>query len=57
VDVPTVSRWQGHKDGGVLIMSVYADVVDMLHSKKMSALLAAAPVADNVVEFQREASA
>jgi integrase len=57
VDVPTVSRWQGHKDGGVLIMSVYADVVNMAHSKKMSSLLAATPEADNVVQFKKEATA
>jgi len=24
VDVPTVSRWLGHKDGGQLAMKVYA---------------------------------
>lgn len=57
VDVPTVSRWQGHKDGGVLIMSVYQDIVAMDHSKRMSALLAASPEADNVVAFTKEGAA
>lgn len=32
VDVPTVSRWLGHKDGGALAMKVYGHLRDE-HSK------------------------
>ena len=28
VDVPTVSRWLGHKDGGALAMKVYGHLRD-----------------------------
>ena len=57
VDVPTVARWQGHTDGGVLIMSVYGDIVRMDHSQKMAALLAPKPTGENIVEFKKEATA
>jgi hypothetical protein len=51
VDVPTIARWQGHRDGGVLIMSVYGDIVRMDHSQKMAALLAPKPTGENVVPY------
>jgi len=57
VDVPTIARWQGHRDGGVLIMSVYGDIVRMDHSQKMAKLLAPKPAGDNVLEFPKEATA
>ncbi|MDF1742019.1 MAG: tyrosine-type recombinase/integrase [Verrucomicrobiales bacterium] len=38
VDVKTVSQWQGHKDGGRLILSTYSHVIDS-HSAKMAKLL------------------
>jgi integrase len=28
VDVPTVSRWLGHKDGGVLVLRTYGHLRD-----------------------------
>jgi integrase len=35
VDVPTVSRWLGHKDGGALAMKTYGHLRD-LHSTTMA---------------------
>lgn len=35
VDIPTVSRWLGHKDGGALAMKTYGHLRDE-HSKKMA---------------------
>jgi integrase len=35
VDIPTVSRWLGHKDGGALAMKVYGHLRDQ-HSEEMA---------------------
>jgi integrase len=35
VDIPTVSRWLGHKDGGALAMKVYGHLRDQ-HSVAMA---------------------
>jgi integrase len=35
VDIPTVSRWLGHKDGGALAMKVYGHLRDQ-HSADMA---------------------
>ena len=35
VDIPTVSRWLGHKDGGALAMRVYGHLRDQ-HSVAMA---------------------
>ncbi len=35
VDIPTVSRWLGHKDGGALAMRVYGHLRDT-HSAEMA---------------------
>jgi integrase len=35
VDIPTVSRWLGHKDGGALAMRVYGHLRDA-HSADMA---------------------
>ena len=35
VDIPTVSRWLGHKDGGALAMKVYGHLRDQ-HSVNMA---------------------
>jgi len=39
VDVATVAAWQGHKDGGALVLKTYGDAVRLEHSLKMAALL------------------
>lgn len=38
IDVQTVSRWQGHRDGGKLILSTYAHI-NRPHADRMAALL------------------
>jgi integrase len=38
VDIPTVSRWLGHKDGGALAMKVYGHLRDQ-HSSNMAKLV------------------
>jgi len=38
VDIPTVSRWLGHKDGGALAMKVYGHLRDQ-HSTSMAKLV------------------
>jgi integrase len=35
VDIPTVSRWLGHKDGGALAMKTYGHLRDQ-HSNEMA---------------------
>ena len=39
VDVPTVALWQGHQDGGALILKTYADEVRLDHSLRMAKLM------------------
>jgi integrase len=38
IDVPTVSRWLGHKDGGQLLMKTYSHLLQE-HSQRMAAKL------------------
>lgn len=47
VDVQTVSRWQGHVDGGALILRTYAHVLSREHSRRMATLMGDDP--ENVV--------
>jgi integrase len=53
IDVQTVSRWQGHKDGGKLILQVYGDVGG-IHSQRMAALLTDGEP-ENVIPITAEA--
>jgi integrase len=57
VDAPTIASWQGHRDGGALVLRTYGDEVRMDHSQRMAKLLHAQPDGHNVVPFQAEASA
>jgi integrase len=43
VDVQTVSRWQGHVDGGALLLRTYAHVLSREHSLKMANLMGDEP--------------
>jgi integrase len=52
VDIPTVSRWLGHKDGGVLAMKTYGHLRDE-HSTAMAAKVSFRKPA-NIVELERE---
>jgi integrase len=54
VDVPTVSRWLGHKDGGALAMRVYGHLRDA-HSNEMAKLVSfTKPAAENELPMQKE---
>ena len=54
VAVPTIASWQGHQDGGELILKVYADVLGRKHSKAQAALLAPPPQHGKVVQLNQE---
>ena len=47
IDAPTVAGWQGHRDGGALLLRTYQAEVNLSHSLKMAAMLAPKP--ENVV--------
>jgi len=48
VDIPTVSRWLGHKDGGALAMKTYGHLRDQ-HSANMAQKVVFTEAAANVV--------
>lgn len=44
IDVATVAAWQGHCDGGALLLKTYGDTVKLEHSLKMATLFEPKPV-------------
>lgn len=57
VDIPTVSRWLGHKDGGALAMKVYGHLRDQ-HSVSMAQRVSFGPVKhENIVMLSKNAAA
>src|SRR5438552_6245797 len=52
VEIPTVSRWLGHKDGGVLAMKVYGHLRDQ-HSASMAKLVKFEETVSNIVPLRR----
>ena len=54
VDAQTISRWEGHGDGGVLILRTYAHV-NAAHSQRMAQLMDDAEP-DNVVQLPQQAA-
>jgi integrase len=54
IDVQTVSRWQGHRDGGKLILDTYGHVT-AAHTDRMAQMLTEETPA-NVVQIQADAS-
>ena len=50
VDIPTVSRWLGHKDGGALAMKVYGHLRDAHSSAMAQKVTFAAPKAEPLVD-------
>jgi hypothetical protein len=50
VDIPTVSRWLGHKDGGALAMKVYGHLPNQ-HSASMAKLLKFTPAESNIIQM------
>jgi integrase len=55
IDAPTVGAWQGHTDGGKLVLSVYQAEINSTHSQRMAAMLAPKP--ENVVELPKQQTA
>ena len=49
VDIPTVSRWLGHKDGGALAMKVYGHLRDQ-HSSEMAQKVTFKKIADEQIK-------
>jgi integrase len=54
IDVQTISRWQGHRDGGKLILDTYGHV-SPVHSNRMAALMTSQEP-DNVVTIKAGAA-
>jgi len=48
IDAQTIASWQGHKDGGQLILRVYARVSEA-HTRKMASLMAVPSPKGNVI--------
>ena len=57
VPATIVGDWQGHQDGGALVCKTYRAEIQNAAHQEMAKRLASIPVADNVVEFQRKATA
>jgi integrase len=56
VDIPTVSRWLGHKDGGALAMKVYGHLRDQ-HSVAMAQKVTfSKPQPENVIQMPGQVS-
>ncbi|MBU3665631.1 MAG: hypothetical protein FGM15_07115 [Chthoniobacterales bacterium] len=55
IDAPTVAAWQGHRDGGALVLKTYQAEVNLSHSLRMAAMLGAKP--ENVVELAQQQAA
>jgi integrase len=43
IDAQTIASWQGHRDGGQLILKVYARVTEE-HTRRMASLMTTAPI-------------
>jgi integrase len=57
VDIPTVSRWLGHKDGGALAMKVYGHLRDQ-HSVSMAQRVTfSRPGVSNIMKLPKESIA
>jgi len=54
VDIPTVSRWLGHKDGGALAMKVYGHLRDQHSTTMAQRVTFSKPTGKNIVPLVRE---
>jgi integrase len=55
VDVKVIAEWQGHKDGGKLILDTYSHV-NRAHSHRMAQLMTDGLPAENVIPLPAEAT-
>jgi integrase len=53
VDVKVIAEWQGHKDGGKLILDTYSHV-NPTHSQRMAGLMNNDSAAENILFLDRE---
>ena len=56
VDIPTVSRWLGHSDGGALAMKVYGHLREQHSAAMAQKVTFAAPQPANVLPMPKEAT-
>ena len=54
VDVKVIAEWQGHRDGGKLILDTYSHV-NRVHSQRMAQLMTTTQEPDNVVPMRAQA--
>jgi integrase len=54
VDVKVIAEWQGHKDGGKLILDTYSHV-NPSHSHRMAQLMIDEPEPENVIALRQQA--
>jgi hypothetical protein len=54
VDIKVIAQWQGHKDGGALLLKTYSHVRPV-HSQRMAALMTT-DRPDNVVTLKKGAA-
>ena len=52
VDVKTIAEWQGHKDGGKLILDTYSHV-NRAHSRRMAQLMNDGQLPENIISLPR----
>jgi integrase len=57
VDIPTISRWLGHKDGGTLAMKVYGHLRDQHSVARAQKVSFSKPQPENVVEMPKQPAA
>jgi hypothetical protein len=51
VDVKVIADWQGHRDGGKLILDTYSHV-NPTHSRRMATLMTSDSTPENAASFQ-----
>ena len=54
IDAPTVAAWQGHSDGGALVLKTYQAEMSLTHSLRMASLLCPRVPAGKVVQLNQE---
>lgn len=57
VDIPTVSRWLGHRDGGMLAVKIYGHLRDQHSTEMAQRVTFSKPVPENVVPMLKEGAA
>ena len=55
IDAPTIAKWQGHQDGGKLVLKTYQAELSEEHSQLMAEKMrpAASPTSEKIVQFKK----